>query len=72
MELDRDDPCADVDERGGQDAVAGAEVDDEIAGAHPGPADHVARHVRRKSVEAPVLRPGRAPRPAPCRGHGGP
>ena len=62
VQLDGEDVGAGVDERGRQRAVTGAEVDDEIAGAHAGSAHDVARRVSVEPVEAPWGRPGASSR----------
>ena len=69
VELHRDDARAGSDQRAGQRAVAGPEVDDELARANAGGPYDPRRGIRGEPVEAPVRAMCRR---RPRRGHGGP
>ena len=58
VSLDGDDPGTEADERARQGAVAGADVDDEIAAPDPGRGDELFSPARLESVPAPL--PSRA------------
>ena len=55
VQLDRDDPRAGVDERRGERAEAGADVEDAVAAAYPGEGDETLSPIGTEEVEHPTV-----------------